>query len=179
MASAPVNSTLARVVSKWALLGTTLPGPPMTENRIFSAARPWWVGMTCLNGKSFWTALEEAIPGRRAGVALVAVLDRRPLVAAHRARARVGQQVDDDVVGVDVEQVVAAPSSSAAWRSSTRRHPDRLDRMDAERLDDRLPAVHGTDSSASSRPRRPAVCHKVGVRPQVSAPALPAQVRIP
>ncbi len=46
-ASAPVNSMLARVVSKWVLLGTTFPAPPMTEKRIRSAARPWWVGMTC------------------------------------------------------------------------------------------------------------------------------------
>jgi len=37
---APLASTLARVVSKWAFDGTTLPGPPMTENRIRSAARP-------------------------------------------------------------------------------------------------------------------------------------------
>ena len=55
-ASAPVNSTLARVVSKWVLLGMTLPGPPTAVYRIFSAARPWWVGMTCLNGNRFWTA---------------------------------------------------------------------------------------------------------------------------
>ena len=55
-ASAPVNSTLARVVSKWVLFGMTLPGPPITEKRIFSAARPWWVGMMWRNGKSAWTA---------------------------------------------------------------------------------------------------------------------------
>ena len=35
-ASAPVNSTLARVVSKWVLFGTTRPGRPRTLNRIFS-----------------------------------------------------------------------------------------------------------------------------------------------
>ena len=40
-ASAPVNSTLARVVSKCVLLGIVLPAPPSTLNRIFSAARPW------------------------------------------------------------------------------------------------------------------------------------------
>ena len=39
-ASAPVYSTFARVVSKCVLFGTTLPGPPIAENRIFSAARP-------------------------------------------------------------------------------------------------------------------------------------------
>jgi hypothetical protein len=54
-ASAPVNSTLARVVSKWVLLGIAVPGPAMTLKRIFSAALPWWVGMTCRNGKSAWT----------------------------------------------------------------------------------------------------------------------------
>ena len=47
-ATAPENSTFARVVSKWELLGTYLPGPPTMENRIFSAARPWWVGMMFL-----------------------------------------------------------------------------------------------------------------------------------
>ena len=55
-ASAPVNSTFARVVSKCVLFGTTLPGPPIAVNRIFSAARPWWVGITCSNGKSSCTA---------------------------------------------------------------------------------------------------------------------------
>ena len=59
-ASAPVDSTLARVVSKWVLFGIDLPGPPMAENRIFSAARPWWVGMTCLNGNSAWTDSRNA-----------------------------------------------------------------------------------------------------------------------
>jgi hypothetical protein len=56
MASAPVASTFARVVSKWVLFGTTLPAPPMTEKRIFSAARPWWTGMMCWNGNSSRTA---------------------------------------------------------------------------------------------------------------------------
>ena len=59
-ASAPVSSTLARVVSKWVLLGIVFPGPPMTEKRIFSAARPWWVGMTWRNGKRSWTASRKA-----------------------------------------------------------------------------------------------------------------------
>ena len=70
---------------------------------------------------------EEAIPRRRPGVALIAVLDRGPLVAAHRARARVGQQVDDHVRGVDVEEVVA-------------------------RLHERLPRARRRSSSGSARP---------------------------
>jgi hypothetical protein len=40
MASAPVNSMLALVVSKWVLFGITRPGPATTENKIVSAARP-------------------------------------------------------------------------------------------------------------------------------------------
>ena len=59
-ASAPVASTFARVVSKWVLLGTTTPGPPRTLNRIFSAARPWCVGITWRNGKSVWTPSRNA-----------------------------------------------------------------------------------------------------------------------
>ena len=55
-ASAPVDSTFARVVSKWVLFGTTFPGPAIAENRIFSAARPWCVGITCGNGNSSCTA---------------------------------------------------------------------------------------------------------------------------
>ena len=55
-ASAPVYSTLARVVSKWVLFGTILPGRTRTLKRIRSAARPWWVGMTCSNGNSSRTA---------------------------------------------------------------------------------------------------------------------------
>src|SRR5688572_4092802 len=59
-ASAPVYSTFARVVSKWVLLGITFPGPPSAEKRIFSAARPWWVGMTWRNGNSAWTDSRKA-----------------------------------------------------------------------------------------------------------------------
>ena len=43
-ASAPVNSMFARVVSKCVFDGMTLSGPPMTVNRIFSAARPYASG---------------------------------------------------------------------------------------------------------------------------------------
>jgi hypothetical protein len=55
-ALAPVNSILARVVSKWVLFGTIRPGPPIAVNRIFSAARPWCVGNTCANGNRPVTA---------------------------------------------------------------------------------------------------------------------------
>ena len=55
-ACAPVNSMLARVVSKWVLFGMTRPGPPVTVNKIFSAARPWCVGKMCRNGNRPRTA---------------------------------------------------------------------------------------------------------------------------
>ena len=45
-ASPPLASTLARVVSKCVLFGTTSPGLSTVEKRRFSATRPWWVGMT-------------------------------------------------------------------------------------------------------------------------------------
>ena len=46
-ALAPVYSMLARVVSKWLLLGISDSRFAQTENRMRSAARPWWVGMMC------------------------------------------------------------------------------------------------------------------------------------
>jgi hypothetical protein len=51
---------LARVVSKWVLLGTVLPAPPTAVKRIFSAARPWWVGITWPNGNRSWTLSKNA-----------------------------------------------------------------------------------------------------------------------
>ena len=86
--------------------------------------------------------LEEHVPRRRAGVRLVAVLDRRPLVAAHRARARVGQQVDEHVLGVDRKQVEAG-RLERRLALVARGDADGLDGVDAERLDDRPREVHG------------------------------------
>ena len=44
--------------------------------------------------------------GCGAGVTLVTGHHRRPLAVAHRARARVGQQVDGHLVGAQLEEVV-------------------------------------------------------------------------
>ena len=46
-AMAPQYSMLARVVSKWLLLGMMSPGLSTHAARIPSAARPWWVGKMC------------------------------------------------------------------------------------------------------------------------------------
>ena len=94
-----------------------------------------------LERKQLLDRVEKSVPGRRAGIAFVAVLDGCPLVAAHRARPRVGQQVDDHVLGVDVEEVVARRLERRLTLVDAL-DPDRLDRMDAEGLDDGLPALH-------------------------------------
>ena len=104
-ASAPECSMLARVVSKWLLLGITLPGPPTSSNRIRSLARPWWVGRMCGMPVRSRSTVSKRYQLRAAGVRLVAADHPRPLLAAHRRRAAVGQQVDDDVLGRDLEQV--------------------------------------------------------------------------
>ena len=47
-------------MSKWVLLGTTMPGPAIVVKRIFSAARPWWVGTTWVKPKRSRTADSNA-----------------------------------------------------------------------------------------------------------------------
>ena len=69
---------LARVVSKWLLLGMMRPGLESSEKRMFSAARPWWVGRTCSIPVMPFTDLVEAEPGPRLGVGLVAPHEGRP-----------------------------------------------------------------------------------------------------
>ena len=126
---------LARVVSKWVLLGTTLPGPPTSSNRMRSLARPWCVGRTCgMPVRSLHHRL-EAEPALRPGVRLVAAEHAGPLLARHRRRAAVGQQVDEHVLGGDQERVEVglAEDRLALGR---RGEPDRLDHLDPERLDD-------------------------------------------
>ncbi len=134
-ASAPENSMLARVVSKWELLGMCLPWPPTMENRIRSAARPWWVGMMCLQAGQLADFVLEAEEAAGAGVGFVAAHDARPLVRAHGGGAAVGQQVDQHVLGRDGEQVIAAAAQEflALLEGG---ELDRLDRLDLERLDD-------------------------------------------
>ena len=46
-ATAPACSTCARVVSKWVLLRTSLPGRSMVAATMRSAARPWCTGKMC------------------------------------------------------------------------------------------------------------------------------------
>ena len=60
---------------------------------------------------------------------------------AHRARARIGEQVDEHVGGVEIEEVVSR-FAQMGLALVHRRHPDRLDALDPERLDDRAIALH-------------------------------------
>ena len=62
-----------------------------------------------LEGEELAHRVDEDVVGGRPGIRLVPVLDRRPLVAAHRPGARVGQQVDEHVLGTELEEVVRPP----------------------------------------------------------------------
>ena len=95
--------------------------------------------------------LEEGEPRGRPGVRLVAVLDGRPLVAAHRAGPRIRQEVDQDVVGVEREEV-ATGCLEGRFAFGPSRDPDRLDGVDAERLDDRPELVHRGEHSRAAVP---------------------------
>jgi hypothetical protein len=84
---APVASMFPRVVSKWVFDGISLPGPPTIENRMASAARPWWVRNDVLERHQLAHRRLETIEGRRTRVRLVATHDGAPLFGAHRAGA--------------------------------------------------------------------------------------------
>src|SRR3989442_11611837 len=59
-------------------------------------------------GKELAYRIEEAEPRRRARVALIAVLDRGPLVSGHRAGPGIREQIDQDVLGPEREEVVTS-----------------------------------------------------------------------
>ena len=106
-ARAPVNSMLARVVSKCVLFGTTWPGRHSTVNRMRSAARPWCVGIMCRNPVSSSTTRFMRKKLSLPGVGFVAAHHGGPLLGGHGAGAGIGQQVDQDVRALDEKQVVA------------------------------------------------------------------------
>ena len=111
-------------------------GPPLVRRQDVDEA--------CDFLESFFEAEERL----GAGVALVAPHDARPLLGGHRPRARVGQQVDDDMAGAE-EEGVEAGGPQVALALLGRGHGDRLDGLDAEGLDDGL---HGVVSGADGNP---------------------------
>ena len=84
-ASAPSASTLARVVSKWLLLGTISPAFNTEWNRIRSAARPWCVGMMWRKPGEVLDDALEPVERPAPGIGLVALHQRAPLRGRHRA----------------------------------------------------------------------------------------------
>ena len=143
-ARAPVNSIFARVVSKCVLLGTTWPGRHITVNRIRSAARPWCVGIMWVNPvRSSTTAFKpkKALASR---VGFVAAHHGRPLAGRHGAGAGIGEKIDQNVGSAQFKQVISGLFEKT-FALISRRAPQRLDTLDAERLDDslhRLPSWH-------------------------------------
>ncbi len=79
-------------------------------------------------------ALED-LEGWAAGIGFVTMLDRGPLIATHGTGARVGEQVDQHIVGVQVEQVVAG-SLECRQALDLGGHADRGNGLDAEGFDD-------------------------------------------
>ncbi len=112
----------------------------------------------------------EAVVRLAAGVGLVAVHHPGPLLRRHRPGARVGEQVDDHLVGVEPEEVVPG-SFERPFPLLTSGEIDGLDAVDAERLDDgakrhgfppeahpesvmNRPVVHGPEVPSRDRPAR-------------------------
>ena len=87
------------------VVGNHVPGLHSSANRIRSAARPWWVGMTCRKPKMSCTAASKRYEAR------LPAYDSSPrMMAAHWSRAHgcgaaVGQQVDQHVLGGQQKQV--------------------------------------------------------------------------
>jgi hypothetical protein len=77
----------------------------------------------------------EAVEALAAGVGLVAAHHGRPLFGGHGAGAGVGEQVDEDVGGVDQEEVEAGLLEEPLPLLG-RGLAERLDGLDPERLDD-------------------------------------------
>ena len=136
-------SMFARVVSKWLLLGMTLPGSAdQLEEDAF--ARPALVGRQ--NVRHSGQVAEhrlEAIPASRPGVGLVAAHHAGPLLAAHGGGAAVGEQVDDHVLRRNLEEVEMDPFQDR-FPLLGRGELDRFHHLDFERFDNRL---HGNTPS--------------------------------
>ena len=95
----------------------------------------------------------EPVERAAAGVRFVALHERAPLRRRHRASARVRQQVDEHVVGVQEEHVEAGRGERHLAVLALA-ELQRLHGLDAERLDDRVEAHAYTLLSSPRRSRR-------------------------
>ena len=121
-ASAPVNSTFARVVSKWVLFGIVVPGPCDRAEEDLLGRAALVGGDHVLEREQLLHGVEEAKPRARAGVALVAAVDARPTARRTSSRCRsrsAGRSAR--LRPVADEEVAVRIRSSALSRSSRRR----------------------------------------------------------
>ena len=134
-ASAPTNSTLARVVSKCVLLGTTSPFLQHDAEQDAFGGAALVGGNDVLVAEDVLHGVAEAVEALAAGVALVALHDGGPLVGGHGAGTGVGEQIDEHVVGrQEKEVVVRGPEQLLALGAGG--PANGFDALDAERLDD-------------------------------------------
>src|SRR5207247_8185914 len=77
----------------------------------------------------------ETVETLAAGIRFVASHHGGPLFGRHGAGPRIGQQIEEDIAGADLEQVVAGPFEEllALLQSGP---AQRLDALDSERLND-------------------------------------------
>jgi hypothetical protein len=79
----------------------------------------------------------EVMEALAARIALIAFHDAGPLVGGHGAGSRVGEQIDEDVVGFEKEEVVVR-GAEKLFTLGASGPADGLDALDAEGLDDGL-----------------------------------------
>ena len=129
-----MNSTLARVVSKWVLGGHVAGLAHHGEEDALGGASLVGGHHVAEAGEGVGNAFEakEALAPR---IAFVAAHDGGPLFAGHGGGAGIGEQVDEDVAGVDEEEIVAGGGEMAlAFRRGG--VVQRFHALDAEGLDD-------------------------------------------
>ena len=92
-------------------------------------------GNDMLVAKDILNRIAKPIEAAAAGVALVALHHCGPLMSGHGAGSGVGEEIDQNIVGGKKKQVVKrSPQQLLALRP--RGPVNRLDALDAERLDD-------------------------------------------
>ena len=120
-----------------------------------------------------WIGVAEVIEAAAARVTLVAFHDAGPLMRRHGAGAGIGEQVDEHVVGGQEEQVVVSRAQQLLALLAGG-PANRLDALDAERLDD---GFDGHGGSRLSGDRRSGGSSVTGVTEVFVAPASRRQSR--
>src|SRR5581483_11857461 len=87
--------------------------------------------------KDVLDGLTEVIKALASGIALVALHNGSPLIGGHGAGTGIGKQIDQHVFGGKQEKIVEGRFEQF-FALAASGPADRLDRLDAERLDDGL-----------------------------------------